>query len=78
MAGSKQLINFTSQTIYMTHITTSPIVVNETVTTTPSDNETPFVNEECGDTMWDAVLNQQEIKDQSALLTILSQAFQNH
>jgi hypothetical protein len=25
-----------------------------------SDTQTPFVNEECGDTMWDAVLEQEE------------------
>lgn len=28
--------------------------------------ETPFVNEECGDTMWDAVLKALEEKDNSA------------
>ena len=45
----------------MTHTINNPVNVSPEIEETTI--ETPFVNEECGDTMWDAVLKALEEKD---------------
>ncbi len=47
----------------MTHTINDPVTVSPVIEETTI--ETPFVNEECGDTMWDAVLKALEEKDRN-------------
>ena len=46
--------------------TTAPEAIKVKEETFLQYPETPFVNEECGDTMWDAVLKENDLQSKSA------------